>query len=132
MKRTNVYLTQNQIDKIAKIAEGQSRPAAEVLRDMVDFGLMLYDPAGFLGDIEFVRQQMIAKNGGADVSYQNEFLTLAREKAEEYRSRQHNSARLTTVVERMDEVIATNRELASENRELINLIKGGQADEPPT
>ena len=130
MKRTNVYLEQSQMDRIARLAADENVAAAEVMRRMIDLGLMLHDPNDITADIEFVRQKMIEKNGGADVSYSREFLLLAQEKAEEYRSRQHNSARLTTVVEHLDELIAVNRDLAQKNQELIDLIRGGKQNEP--
>lgn len=51
MKRTNVFLEENQRELLAKLAAEQKKPAAEIMRRIIDFGLLLYDEAGPMGPV---------------------------------------------------------------------------------
>jgi len=99
MRRTNIHLTQEQIDVLTRIANAKSISMAEFVRRIIDFYLSFYDPNGPLAEIEFIRQKEIEKRGGADVTYEDVVLWLAHEKAIEYYNKQNNSARITTLVE---------------------------------
>ena len=120
MKRTNIYLYEYQIDKVAKLAGEKGVKSADLIREFIDFGLSISDSSISTPDIEYVRQKMTEKKG-EEVGYQEEFKELAREKAVEYRDRQNNSARITSIVEglkRLEETIA----------ELVYLIKSEYED----
>lgn len=103
MKRTNVFLEDRQISRINKLAERENVPAAEITRRALDFGLLMLDVEGPLADIDYVRKEMEAKDG-MTVHYQQVFQRLAQEKAAEYRDKQNNRARITTLAESQAEV----------------------------
>jgi hypothetical protein len=137
MKRTNIYLEDGQIKRIAELAKEKEKPSAEILRIVLNLGLSLYDMTGLTADIEFVRQRMIKKNG-VDIDYMAEFVELARQKAIEYRSNLNNEARITTmqeeqkrltaVIEAQTVVIKTQTaeqaRLTAVIEKLLNRIKG--------
>lgn len=106
MKRTNVYLEESMIERLARLADERGLKSAEVLREVLRLGLDLYEEKGVTADIEYVRQKMIEKHG-KEVTYDDEFAELAREKAIEYRDMQNSRARIATLVERQDKVEAT-------------------------
>jgi len=100
MKRTNIHLEESQIEEIAKRAKVEKVVPAQLIRMAIDFYLSLSEPTGPMADVEFVRQKMIEKRGGADVDYREVLRELAYEKAIEYRNLKNNSARITTLVEK--------------------------------
>ena len=110
MKRTNIHLEESQIEQIAKRAKIEKVVPAQLIRIAIDFYLSLSEPVGPMADVEFVRQKMIEKRGGDDVDYREVMRELACEKAVEYRNRQNNFARLSTLVEKEEgtqEVLVT-------------------------
>lgn len=99
-KRTTIFLEEGQIEGVDELAESLKIPPAKVIRIAIDFYLSLSEPTGPMADVEFVRQKMIEKRGGADVDYREVLRELAYEKAVEYRNRQNSFARLSTLVEK--------------------------------
>lgn len=132
MKRTTVFLEDRQINKIDEIAKRLGVPPAQVIRMVLDFYLSLTETTGPMADVEFVRQKMIEKRGGADVDYREVLRELAYEKAIEYRNLQNNSARITTIVERLSSLETTGNErltaVESAVKELIDIVKGKDSD----
>lgn len=120
MKRINSYLEESQIARIAKLAEVEGVSSAEMLRRCLMAGLELQEGFGPTEDIEFVRQRMIEKNK-KEVTYQDEFNELAREKAIEYRDKENNRARITTIVEEL-------RQLRASHDALSKLIKAREGE----
>lgn len=114
MRRTNVYLEDIQMSEIARLADSAGVPAAEMMRRLLDLAMSIQDPLLMAGDIAYVRQRMIEKKGGDDVSYPEMYEELAREKAIEYRDRKNNSARITTLVEDVTELKTEVVELKKE------------------
>lgn len=131
-KRTTIFLEERQIEGIEKLAESLKIPPAKVIRTAIDFYLSLSEPVGPMADVEFVRQKMVEKRGGDDVDYREVLRELAYEKAIEYRNLQNNSARITTIVERLSSLETTGNErltaVESAVKELIDIVKGKDSD----
>jgi hypothetical protein len=115
MKRTNIHLEESQIEGIAKRAEVEKMLPAQMVRKAIDFYLSLSEPTGPMADVEFVRQKMIEKRGGADVDYREVLRELAYEKAVEYRNKQNNFARITTLVEEVKRLTRSIEKLLEVN-----------------
>ena len=128
MKRTNIFLEENQIDDVALIADALQVSSAKLIRDMIDLCLLLIKGEGEAADFEVVRQEMIKKKDGADVSYREVVLQLAHEKAQEYFAFKNNSARLTHVVTGIDRLAEGFVEVKEEVKELADLIRQGRQD----
>ena len=121
MKRINVHLLVTQVTQLKKIAKAKGLSFAELIRKVLSFYLSFFESGGPMADLEFVRLKMVEKRDGDDVEYEEVVRALAQEKATEYRNKQHNSARITTVVEHMAIVIERmesleNTEAASNER----------------
>jgi len=127
MKRTNIFLEENQIDDVALIADVLQVSSAKLIRDMIDLCLLLIKGEGEAADFEVVRQEMIKKKDGADVSYREVVLQLAHEKAQEYFAFKNNSARITDVMNRLTSLELTTEErwkiVEELMREIVELLR---------
>ena len=99
MKRINIHLLLTQVARLKRIAKAKGISFAELIRNILSFYLSFYEATSPMGDLEFVRQRMVEKRDGAEVDYEEVVRALAQEKATEYRNKQHNSARITTLVD---------------------------------